>query len=490
MPQLLIILLKINLVLLLFAGSYYLVLRKVTFYTVNRFFLVIGIIFSTIYPFINLTKFFLEEDKFNSQIIKLLPQANINDLAQISATHNHWNLLLNLFCTGISLMLIRFICQLFSLYKIHKKSKPGIVNSLKVRLLDSSESPFSFWQTIYINPHNHPQNELAHILEHEHIHIKQWHTIDILVAELSVILYWFNPGVWLMKKAIKENLEFLTDAKIIKKGVNKKTYQYSLLGVTDLQTQVSLVNHFNILDLKVRIKMMNLNPSSPKKIIFYVIILPVLLSISLAFTIDKTQFNSNIVLVKRFLNDQSVKTKPKVAILNPISLSVSKLNKADVSQLPKNSGKLNSILKEAFTALDSIKISSIKKVRAYIITTKDNDLDTAHSNKQVHFYNINTDSVTFKNEKVKDVKLNIRFIKGDAKMSDKSKSVFPNIAINRDFTNLSDSGKINYFLNGKKMDAVLFKNTVGADKIKEIKIVKNDTGESTIHILTKDNSSL
>jgi bla regulator protein BlaR1 len=67
---------------------------------------------------------------------------------------------------------------------------------------------------------------------HEQVHVNQWHTIDILLAELSSIFYWFNPGIWLMKKAVRENIEFITDRKILNKGIDSKTYQYSLVSVS------------------------------------------------------------------------------------------------------------------------------------------------------------------------------------------------------------------------------------------------------------------
>ena len=103
----------------------------------------------------------------------------------------------------------------------------------------------------------HNENELNTILTHEQIHVKQWHTLDIILAELSVVFYWFNPGIWLMKRAVKENLEFITDEKILKRGMDKKAYQYSLLDVGNIVPAIEIVNNFNLSDLKKRIKMMN-----------------------------------------------------------------------------------------------------------------------------------------------------------------------------------------------------------------------------------------
>jgi len=161
MPHLFILLLKINLVLLLFAATYYLVLRRLTFYVLNRCFLVLGIVFSTAYPFIDLTDFFHKQEVGN-KVVAYLPQLNqtASELVPTGFFINNWPILSGLFYLGVLLMTIRLAIQFISLYKIHKKSNPNTVANYKVRTLEESVSPFSFWQTIYVNPSLHNDKEL------------------------------------------------------------------------------------------------------------------------------------------------------------------------------------------------------------------------------------------------------------------------------------------------------------------------------------------
>ncbi len=274
MPQLILILLKINLVLLLFAAGYYLVLRRLTFYTLNRIFLVLGIVFSSVYPFIDLTELFYQQQNLNPELERIVPalQEGMKNLVQADPMSLFWDAMIVLFWTGTAVMAFRLAMQFFSLYRIHRKSTPGAVKGYPVRMLTDELSPFSFWQTIYINPELHPREELKTILEHEHIHVKQWHTLDIILAELSLVFYWFNPGVWLMKKAVRENIEFITDARILRKGIDRKEYQYSLLDVGRMTASPALVNNFNLSDLKKRIMMMNSRRSSPVKVYRYLLL--------------------------------------------------------------------------------------------------------------------------------------------------------------------------------------------------------------------------
>ncbi|MFX5922293.1 M56 family metallopeptidase, partial [Acinetobacter baumannii] len=71
--------------------------------------------------------------------------------------------------------------------------------------------PFSFFNKIYIHKAQHLDEELQDIFEHEHVHVKGLHTWDILLFEMLLIGCWYNPFVWLMRKAVRQNLEYLTD---------------------------------------------------------------------------------------------------------------------------------------------------------------------------------------------------------------------------------------------------------------------------------------
>lgn len=316
MPHFFLLLFKINLVLLLFCATYYLVLRRLTFYTINRMFLIFGILFSSAYPFINLTDFFGQ----NKAVPSFVPQFNhnINQFVQQDVASVIWQWLTVLFYNGVIFMAVRLIIQFLSLYVMHKNSKPSSLNEYSIRILKDKVSPFSFWQTIYINPQLHKKQDLTNILEHEKVHVEEWHTLDIILAEICVVFYWFNPGVWLMKKAVRENIEFITDAKIIKKGIDKKSYQYSLLDVGTLRPSVALVNNFNLSDLKKRIKMMNVKRSSNATLSRYLFALPIILIISLAFTIDQKDLERSFVPLKTMVVEvfPHQKSKQQIKVLN------------------------------------------------------------------------------------------------------------------------------------------------------------------------------
>lgn len=355
MPELFTLLLKINIVLILFAAAYYLILRRLTFYSINRLFLAFGILFSTAYPFIDLTDFFHRQKE--ASYAAFVPELNqkVNNLVPTDFISVHWQIISALFYLGVFLMALRLVVQFVSLYLMHKKSKPGAVDNYPVRILNDAVSPFSFWQTVYVNPKLHEETELKTILAHEQIHVKEWHSLDIILAELSVVFYWFNPGVWLMKKAVKENLEFITDQKILNKGIDRKTYQYSLLDVGNLTPAVAIVNNFNLSDLKKRIKMMNVKRSSRLTLSRYLLVTPFLLITTLAFTVSKKDIKKHLMPIRQVLAQHHLITTEVPAVVETNKLPKNKKRLVVQETKPDTVGKLTRFFNAIFITTDSLK---------------------------------------------------------------------------------------------------------------------------------------
>lgn len=488
MPQFFIVLLKINLVLVLFAAAYYLILRQLTFYVINRAFLVFGILFATVYPFIDLTKFFEQQNK----IVAFIPQVNqVNALVKPSIIADYWQWISLLFYTGVCLMAVRLIIQFVSLYQMHRKSVPGKVNQMKVRILQDAVGPFSFWRTVYVNPTLHQPNELQTILAHEQIHVKQWHSLDIILAELSVVFYWFNPGVWLMKKAVKENLEFITDEKILKQGVDRKMYQYSLLDVGALQPVAAIVNNFNLSDLKKRIKMMNVKRSSKLTLSRYMLVLPVLLMITLAFTVSKKQVIKQFSPIKKVFVSLS-KADDNIEKISKITNKKIKKKTILSAITPKDtSKKLNVFINTIVASSDSV----AKKVAEVIVLRKAEMARSASNGtpKNNFVFIHTTDSAKLPSNTVKGIiafKTEFDNFTGTttAKQVSGKMDKITITGVGKMVTDTASASKsVVYYFNGKKVDVEDIKR-INADDIASVNVLKTNTPtKAEIHITTKQN---
>ncbi len=169
-------------------------------------------------------------------------------------------------------LLIQFFVLLFQIIR-RPSFKDG---AYKIVEMKGEQAPFSFARYIFINPSRYDLKTFQQILAHEKVHIAQGHTLDIVLAELAVIIQWFNPFAWKFRKAVENNLEYLTDQAMIRAGTDKETYQLSLLKVSVPQYALNLATNYNQSFLKKRILMMNAKKSSARSSWKYLLIVPLL----------------------------------------------------------------------------------------------------------------------------------------------------------------------------------------------------------------------
>jgi TonB-dependent SusC/RagA subfamily outer membrane receptor len=281
MPVLIEYLLKVSIALAVVYLFYQLVLRRLTFYNWNRWYLVGYSLLCFVIPFMNITDFLFRHELDEAQFVQLVPVYNLQ-LSSPGFEWNQWTVSIAVLITGMLIMGIRILIQLFSLRRI--KTNATLLNEGDVKLFDVNEQivPFSFNNGIYINRQLHTEAELQEIIRHEFVHIKQKHSIDILLAELLCTLLWFHPAAWFIRKAIRQNLEFIADEKVLQDGVDKKQYQYLLLKVVG-NTNYSIAPNFNFSSLKNRIIMMNQIKSARVQIIRFLFVLPLVAVLLLAF---------------------------------------------------------------------------------------------------------------------------------------------------------------------------------------------------------------
>src|SRR4030095_2803134 len=154
---------------------------------------------------------------------------------------------------------------------------PVIIDG-KYRIVEVSgdKAPCSFGNNIFINPSKYEWETYNQIIEHEKVHIRQNHTLDIIIAELLLIFQWFNPFAWIYRREIESNLEFLTDDQLIQQKIDKQSYQLSLMKVSAPHFPLSLTTNYNQSILKKRIAMMNTKRSNLHTAWKYFFLMPVL----------------------------------------------------------------------------------------------------------------------------------------------------------------------------------------------------------------------
>ena len=205
-------------------------------------------------------------------------------------------------------LLLRFLWQLFSIILLKNNSQTSYIYDTEVYVLTNDEGPFSFFNWIFINPERHMSDEIEEIMMHELTHCQQLHSIEIIFSELFCVVFWFNPFVWLLKREVRLNLEYLADNSVLANGKDNKEYQYHLLGLTYRKNVATITNNFNVLPIKKRIKMMNKKETKgilKAKYMLYIPLVAMLLAVSNIETIAR-----NVVKVT---SSVEIQQKPKKA---------------------------------------------------------------------------------------------------------------------------------------------------------------------------------
>ena len=285
--ELLIYIGKAAAILSIFYLVYIAVLRKDTFFTANRHYLLGGILAAIAFPFIEITKQINVEIPANNAITysEFLPieQLPIQEAVSI----NWWQIAFFIYVLGAGFMLLRFMKQLFSLalllYKYPSEKKDGY------RYIITSEDtpPFSFFRNIVYNPELHAQQELEMILKHEEVHASQWHSIDIIASNLLLIFQWVNPLAWFYKKGIEENLEYIADNATVQQIESVKQYQLALVKASSTSPIPALTNNFYQSFIKKRIVMLNKRTSKKINAWKLMLVLPLLAVFLWSFNINE-----------------------------------------------------------------------------------------------------------------------------------------------------------------------------------------------------------
>jgi len=282
------ILVKFNLSLAVVWIFYRLFLRRLTFYGWNRIFLVVYPAICFIIPFVNINPWLSANGYNQISIIQHIPSVNhfvttpLDQPVQTDTPFSYPAMLALVLAVGSTLMGARLLVMYFSLLRIRAQARLLVSEPVGIYETRDDMVPFSFGNEIFIPKANLPEKELEAIIRHEFIHVKQKHSFDIFFAELLCMVAWYNPFAWLIRHAIRQNLEFIADNQVVNHGTDIKTYQYLLLKVTG-QSPVAIGAGFNLSSLKNRLIMLNKSKSGKSQLLKFLLSLPIVVILLMAF---------------------------------------------------------------------------------------------------------------------------------------------------------------------------------------------------------------
>lgn len=286
-------LLKTTLCWSVFYLLYHLWLGKETFFKINRWYLLGTAMFGALIPLVDfqwlvpvheepaivhyMQPITLGMDQFESVIVTASAEETGFDW---------WGILLAAYCLGSAVALFRLLHGLFKikhLYQVGEKSslpKYSFINT------PAPHIPFSFFKNLFWSKQFEVDEEdRLSIIRHEEAHIFQWHSVDIILFEILGMLFWFNPFIYLYKKAIKTTHEYLADDYVVAQSGRKK-YGQLLLRQSQSGMQIAISNSLFSSQLKNRIVMMTKNKSNNLASLKYLAVLPLMALLFLAFSFN------------------------------------------------------------------------------------------------------------------------------------------------------------------------------------------------------------
>ena len=193
----------------------------------------------------------------------------------------YWLLLIYFF--GVVVLSLNLFLQIVNTLLKVARNKDQIEDEEGTIINMTSEiEPCSFFKYIFINPSSYDYETYEQILAHEKIHVKQMHSVDLLLSELAVIALWFNPFVWKLRTEVEKNIEYQTDELLVNsEPEEKEEYQLNLVKIATYTKPLMITTNYNQSLIKQRILKMNAKKSNPYGYWKYTFIFPLVFGIVL-----------------------------------------------------------------------------------------------------------------------------------------------------------------------------------------------------------------
>lgn len=351
--------LQVNVYLVLFYGFFRIALQNETFHQYNRAYLVCSAVLSFGIPF--WYSDYVQSWFVTQQVNEAIYSVMLNQAWVISVTPQStftWmDLLKIIYIIGMVLFAIRLIIVVSQLVLVLKRKE---INKYEA---------FSFFGYSFVADTLQKRDT---ILAHEHVHVQQLHSFDVLLFEVIAIANWFNPVVYFYKRDIKHIHEFIADEIASTKENSKADYAILLFSREfGLLNPHQLTNSFyNRSTLKRRIFMLQKEKSRQVALLKYGLILPLFISM-LVFSSAWIAKNEGLEVIEKPLengllsskDDTLITVKGKIRIVNPVDVT----DKISIV-LVKDSRKIAS--KELMSG-DNFEFREVPKNGILVISVKD-----------------------------------------------------------------------------------------------------------------------
>ncbi len=281
---------------------YALVLSRTTFFSWNRAYLLFTLIISLALPALEWpvpeapsalalqAAYYMQPITIGVQQLEVVVTAapEISSPESSSPVLTWRSVLLLIYWIGVAVAGIRLLYGMWQIYALYRKSEKHKRQAHTLVSTPTLHTPFSFFRLLFWSRAlPYPKADAAKIIRHEQAHMDGWHSLDILIAEVLGVLFWFNPLIYLYTRSLRTVHEYLADEAVLHHS-KKTTYGHLLIRQSQSGQAIALANHFSHVQLKKRILMMTKKKSHRHQLLRYALTLPLLAALAFAFTVPAT----------------------------------------------------------------------------------------------------------------------------------------------------------------------------------------------------------
>ena len=260
-------------------------------HAINRFLLLGILLVSAIIPFLNI-QFFYEE-------IPLKPVETIREfvstpvftepvstetvqpiIEMASSSVNHW---LAFYLLIISALVFRLVLGVIKVMQIISRAEKRRLQKIVLAVVQDIIQPFTFLNKVVLSEKDFTENKHI-VVAHEHAHIKQLHTIDLMVCEVFTVMHFFNPFMWLLRHDLKLIHEYQADQAVLNKGIDAQKYQLLVLQKSVGERRFAMANHFTQKPILKRLKMMQKKNRKQWAALKLILFVPLVVLLLMAFS--------------------------------------------------------------------------------------------------------------------------------------------------------------------------------------------------------------
>ena len=277
---------------LIFYALYASLLRKATFFTINRAYLLLSLALGLMLPWAGALNIYDTSSNTAAQYLYPITigvaqfEAVVTPSAEVNNSINWSTIFIAIYAIGLLWMSIQFILAIRRIHYLYQFAERQATPHYSLVITNEIHAPFSFLNYLFWSARlNYTAQEQEKIMLHEAAHIKGRHSIDILLIELLKILFWPCLPIYFYSKSIRSVHEYLADKAVLNSNIKKKQYGLLLMRQAVSGPPLALVNHFYTSQLKQRIIMMTKTKTRQSVRVRYLLILPLAVLLAFAFAL-------------------------------------------------------------------------------------------------------------------------------------------------------------------------------------------------------------